>query len=122
MKDKDAEKTRFIKRIGEKALLYWRLRLTLYFLIPAFLSGVFIGFYRSWIWQLATGLWLLIYLLLFLVYYTIKWKRLYYRLEDDKISVYGGVVYWRIRSIPLQNIQTVQLINSPLLHLCSLRT
>ncbi|WP_040198011.1 PH domain-containing protein [Candidatus Soleaferrea massiliensis] len=107
---------------GKSALVYWRLRLTLYFLIPAFLSGVFIGFYRSLVWIILTGLWLLCYLLFFLGYYPIKRHRLYLRLNSGRLSVYGGVIYWRIRSIELANIQTVQLISSPLLALLRLRT
>lgn len=62
-------------------------------------------------------------LLLGLVYYPIKFRRLSYRVENGWLTIRCGVIYTRVKAIPLKNIQYTTLAALPLaqwLGLCTL--
>lgn len=101
------------KTIDPKALLLWRLRLFLYALPFYILTSLFCDL-RSVVWMMLTGLWTLLFLTFYLLYYPIKFRRLSYRVTSERIVVTSGVIYWRSTSIELTNIQYVAVQRTPL--------
>lgn len=91
-------------------------------IFPAFLNALF--FYnqdhlRVW---LTIG-WIALYMVLYVIYLPLRYRNLSFSLTDTYIVLHSGVIYHRVRSIPLQNIQYTTLYRNPfdrLFGLCSL--
>ena len=107
--------------VDPRAILVWRMRLTLAALVPSFCSSLFFPV-RNWIWTVFTGLWAGIYLFLFIIYYPIKYKKLSFYLDETYLVIHCGVFYTRTKAIPLQNLQYVTIQTGPLQGLFRVKT
>lgn len=112
-----------MKRVHRRALLLWRIRLSVGVLICPFLIALF--FPAAPVWTAAlTILWIAFYLFMFLLYYPIKYWKLSYRVTDTSLIIKCGVFYNRIKAMELQNIQHITTGATPLsraFSLCSLQ-
>lgn len=105
-----------------RILVIWRIHLAVSMAIPAFLNALFFRLSDPlWVW-ITLG-WLLIFLALYLVYLPLRYRGMSFAVAGDKILVYNGVLYARVKSIPMGGIQFTTLWAGPLermLGLCSL--
>ncbi len=101
------------RHVHPRAIVVWRMRLTLAALVPSFCSALFFPV-RNWIWTAFTALWAGVYLFLFVVYYPIKYKKLTFALDDRYLVIRCGVFYNRVKAIPLGNLQYMTLLAGPL--------
>lgn len=89
--------------------------------LPAFLNALIFRSGRMFL--LFTAVWVLIYLALVLVYLPLRYRNLSFTVTDEQIILHSGVIYNRVRSIPLRNIQFTAVYRNPfdgLFGLCSL--
>lgn len=112
-----------MQRVGRRALLLWRIRLSLLTLICPFTVALF--FSAAPVWSaVLTLLWILLYLFLFLFYYPVKDAKLRYTVTGTTLVIYCGVFYNRMKAMELKNIQHVSVGATPLarlLGLCSVQ-
>lgn len=94
-------------------LTIWRLILVFAAIFPAFFVSLFLRI-GGRAWMLSVGLWLLCFLFFYLYYLPLRYKKLSYVLRDGQLTVNSGILYTRVRVMPLQNIQYAGLIVSPL--------
>lgn len=96
-----------------RVLLLWRGRLVLAAIPCPLLIALF--FPGSPVWSsVLTGLWVTVFLLMFLVYYPLKYHRLRYELVNDSLRVTCGVFYKNVKGITLTNIQHISITATPL--------
>ena len=112
-----------LQRTDRRALLLWRMRLSLGVLICPFIIALF--FPAAPIWEaVLTILWIVFYLFMFLIYYPVKYAKLRYTVTDANLVIHCGVFYNRVKAMQLQNIQHVSTGATPLaraLGLCSVQ-
>lgn len=106
---------------SRRALTLWRTRLSLAALIPAFLSALF---FRpgSLIWLILTVAWVLVFLVMFVWYYPLKYHKLSYTVAGEVLVINCGVVYTRRKTMLVDNIQYVTVLVTPLGRLFGLCT
>ncbi|MCI8442075.1 MAG: PH domain-containing protein [Provencibacterium sp.] len=112
-----------MKKVSRRALLLWRIRLSLLVLVCPFLIALFFPAAPVWT-AVLTILWIVFYLLMFLLYYPVKYWKLCYAITETSLIIKCGVFYNRMKAMQLQNIQHVTTGASPLaraLGLCSLQ-
>lgn len=85
-------------------LTVWRIVLALAMVLPAFLNTLIFG-RTGLIWAGTTAAWVVLFLVLYLAYLPLRYLRMSYSLTDDRIVLYGGVLYRNIKSIPIRNVQ-----------------
>ena len=66
------------------------------------------------LWQIAAGLWAVVFLLLWLIYYPVKYFKHRYKLQDGVLYVTSGVVYTHYNALPCGLIQMVSVSRTPL--------
>lgn len=106
-----------------KLLTLWRIVLALIMCVPAFLNSLLLYRSTSPAWIIGTAVWMIVFFAGYLVYLPLAYRRISFSLYDEKVTLYSGVFYRRIRSIPLENIQFTSLWASPLhlvMGICSL--
>lgn len=97
----------------QAVLTIWRLLLVLAAVPPAFLISLL--FQAGGLpWLLLVAAWLLAFLFFYLLYLPLRYRKLAFQLQKDRIIVHSGIFYTRIRAMPLQSIQYVGLLISPL--------
>lgn len=100
----------------------WRLRVTgAYVLIMLVTTYLFPMQTRIWAWLAL--LWSFLFLGMYLIYYPIKYNRLSYAVYHNLLVVNCGVIYTRVKAIPVENIQFITVSASWLMqyfHLCTL--
>lgn len=102
-------------------LTVWRLRLFLAALAPSFLSAFFF-FPHWWWWRLFTLGWAGTFLICYLGYLPLLFRKLSFSWEEDRFTVRCGVFYSRLRAVNRGNVQTVCLASTPLERLFGLRS
>lgn len=105
-----------------KILSIWRMILAISMVIPAFANALFFPF-RSRTWLFVSLGWIALFLALYLFYLPLRYHKLSFTVGNERILLYSGALYTRIRSLPLRNIQYVSVYQNPLerlFGLCSL--
>ena len=74
------------------------------------------------LWKLATVLWVILWGLRLAVWLPVRFFRLGYQLEADRLLVTDGVLFPTVRIFPLAALQTAAVSADPLQRLCGLRT
>lgn len=93
-------------------LTIWRLSLTCAAIPPAFLISLCLRI-GGRAWSIATVIWALLFLFLYLVYLPLKFRRLAFTLKNERLTVHSGGFYIRMREMPLENVQYVGILISP---------
>ena len=107
-----------MKKISKKSLLLWRIRLsaiTLVFAVSAFLLPTLL---RSVAFVLLTA----VFFALFFIYYPIKYKSFFYKIEENALIIKSGVFYKSEKSIPLDSIQYISFVATPIEQLIGVKT
>lgn len=107
-----------MKKISKKSLLLWRIRLsaiTLVFAVSAFLLPTLL---RSVAFVLLTA----VFFALFFIYYPIKYKSFFYKIEESALIIKSGVFYKSEKSIPLDSIQYISFVATPIEQLIGVKT
>lgn len=92
-------------------LAIWRITLTLVTIIPAFLVSLFLR-NGSGAWAVSIGVLTLAYLLTFLVYLPLLYKKMSYSVSGERIIYITGVFYTRIVSAPVSGVQYISVLQS----------
>jgi membrane protein YdbS with pleckstrin-like domain len=82
-------------------------------ILPAFVIQVLFRF-GSMAWLVGAGVWLAVFLLVFLVYLPLLFRRLSFVLQEKRITRRGGLIFHAIRSFPVAGVQYVTLVRNPL--------
>lgn len=101
---------------SKNAVLYWVIRLTLFAMIPLFISVLSFGTSRI-LWTIFTLIWTVLYLLGAFVYYPMKYKKLRLSYDNKTICIKTGVFYTRYKFIPVESVQYLTLLSMPVQHL-----
>lgn len=105
-----------------RILTVWRIRLLVTAVAPSAVTAYFF-INRTWIWWLFSASWIAAFLYFYIGYYPIKYRKLSYSINQTCLIVHCGVVYTRIKAMPLCSIQYVSVSSTPLQQLfglCSL--
>lgn len=105
-----------------KILTIWRMSLTIAMVIPAFANALFFS-PRSRVWLILSLVWLALFLILYLWYLPLRYNNLSFTVSGERILLYSGALYTRVRILPLCNIQYVSVYHNPIeriFGLCSL--
>lgn len=111
-----------LKKPDARTLTVWHIRLLCAAIVPSFCSAWFAP-YINWIWWTFTGAWALAFLYGYIFYYPIKYRKLSYSFNKRCFLIHCGVIYTRVKAIPLTSIQYVSVTSTPLQRLfgiCSL--
>ena len=103
-------------------LTVWRLRLLLVAILPSFLSAYFAP-HIGLVWWVFTAAWIFAFLGFYIFYYPIKYRKLAYSVNEKCLLIHCGVIYTRVKEIPLTSVQYVSIATTPLQRLfgiCSL--
>lgn len=92
-------------------LIIWRMTLTLVAIIPAFLVSLLLRI-GSTAWVYSICVLALIYLLIFLMYYPLLYKKISYSVSEERILYVTGVFYTRVVSAPVSAVQFVSVSQS----------
>lgn len=101
-------------------LTIWRIAAALAMVAPAFLSALLT---QGSVWIGLSAVWITVFLLLYLVYLPLRYEKLHFTVEETQITLYSGVLYTRVRAMPLHSIQFTAVRRNPLealFGLCSL--
>lgn len=93
-------------------LTIWRIVLSLIMLAPAFLNSLFFG-RNTLVWTLLTVVWVIVFLGFYLFYLPVRYRKLSFRVDKEKITLNSGILCTRVHAIPLQNIQFTSTLQSP---------
>ena len=110
------------KKPDLQILTVWRIRLLLVALVPSFFSAFFAP-RINWVWWLSTAAWMAAFLYFYIFYYPIKYRKLSYGFNRRCLLIHCGVIYTRVKAVPLTSIQYATVASSPLERLfgvCSL--
>lgn len=99
----------------------WRIRLFLGILPLSLVTFIFSS-YKTPLWYLFTAAWMAAFLYLYIFYYPIKYRKLFYSFNDSCILIHCGVIYSRIKTVPYVNIQYVSVSSTPLARLFQIFT
>ena len=105
-----------------RILTVWRIRLLVTAVAPSAVTAYF-SINRTWAWWLFSASWIAAFLYFYIGYYPIKYRKLSYSLNQTCLVVHCGVIYTRIKAMPLVSIQYVSVSSTPLQQLfglCSL--
>lgn len=94
-------------------LYVWWIRITIIFGCIGILSSLFLQI-KSNLWYLTSAIWIICFLVLFVIYYPIKYKKLKLVINDSNIAICCGVIYTRVKIIPINNIQYINVVSCPL--------
>lgn len=103
-----------------RLLFYWQIRTLLICLIPSVLVSLTFPL-GSFYWRICTALWIFVGAAFVFVYYPIRYLKCSYHLQEAALVVRSGVIYSRTHTLPLHNIQLVNVVATPLLQLFGLR-
>lgn len=92
-------------------LAIWRIILTLVTVIPAFLVSLFLRS-GSTAWAVSISVLALMYLVVFLVYLPLLYKKMSYSVSEERILYITGVFYTRVMSAPVSGVQYVSVFQS----------
>lgn len=87
-----------------RILTIWRMVAAAFALAAAFAVALLFG-QHPLLFRLTTGLWVVVFLGFFVIYCPIKYNRLKYSVGNGQVLLRGGVLYRRVKAIPLSNIQ-----------------
>ena len=104
-----------------RILTIWRMVAAAFALAAAFAVALLFG-QHPLLFRLTTGLWVVVFLGFFVIYCPIKYNRLKYSVGNGQVLLRGGVLYRRVKAIPLSNIQFTAAFASPLHRLFGLCT
>ena len=110
-----------LKKPDLQILTVWRLRLLLAAILPAALLVIFAS-RRNLVWGLLTAAWTTGFLYAYIFYYPIKYRKLAYAINQSCLLLHCGVIYTRVKAIPLSSIQYITIASSPLERLFGIRT
>ncbi len=105
-----------------RILTVWRIRLLITVVAPSAVTAYF-SINRTWAWWLFSASWIVAFLYFYIGYYPIKYRKLSYSINQTCLVVHCGVIYTRIKAMPLCSIQYVSVASTPLQQLfglCSL--
>ena len=102
-------------------LTVWRLRLLLVTLLPSSLSAYFSA-WQGLFWWIFTISWAAAFLAFYLFYYPIKFRKLSYSRNSQYLLLHCGVIYTRVKAMPLDSIQYTAIASSPLQRLFHVHT
>lgn len=89
---------------AEASIALWRVRAFIIAVIPSFLCGVFWEFNSPSYW-IGTASWLLVLAGVLYLYIPLWYRSCKYLLEEEKVSVYVGVLFRKERIIGRASIQ-----------------
>lgn len=96
-----------------KILTIWRFFLVLFACIPAF--GVSLVFpLGSKKWTAWSIVWILLFLLVYLVYLPMYYKRVDFIVNKELLTVRRGVIHYKVYSLPIAHIQYATMVENPL--------
>lgn len=78
---------------------------------------------HSKVWICTTAAWVVLFLLGYLYYLPTRYRKLSFAIHEEQVVLYSGVLYTRVRTLPVHNIQYTTILRTPLDHpfgLCSL--
>ena len=104
-----------------RLLILWRVMAAGTALLVSFAVALFLG-ENPLLYRLFTGLWIAAFLFLFVIYQPIKYNKLRYLVGNGQVILQGGVLYRKVKTMPLENIQFTVVFSSPLHLLLGLRT
>lgn len=104
-----------------RILTIWRMVAAGLALVAAFVTALFLGQNR-FLFRLLTGLWVVVFLGYFVIYCPVKYNQLKYSVGNGQVLQRGGVLYRRVKAIPLANIQFTVAFATPLHRLFGLCT
>lgn len=107
------------RKIDRRALLVWWIRLCVGALVFCFFSALFFSPHSIW-WLCATGVWVMVFFVMFVWYYPFKYHKLSYAASEELLVINCGVIYTRRKSMLVQNIQYISVVTLPLLKLFGL--
>lgn len=111
-----------LKKPDPRVLTVWRLRLIPAAALLLYLSIRLLAL-PYLVWWVFTGLWLSAVLLLALVYFPLKYRRLSYTVNSRTLIVHTGGVSSRIKAVPFHAVQYASILTTPLMRqfgICSL--
>lgn len=94
-----------------RILTIWRITLTLVAIIPAFLVSLLLK-RESVAWAVSTGVLVMAYLLVFLFYLPLLYKKMTYSVSAERLIYKTGVFYNRVITAPVPAIQYVSVSQS----------
>jgi membrane protein YdbS with pleckstrin-like domain len=94
-------------------LTIWRIVAAGVMVVPAFVIQVLFRF-GSMAWIVGAGVWLVVFLLLYLAYLPLLFRRLSYAVEETRIVRRSGLLFRSVRSFPLAGIQYSTLVQNPI--------
>lgn len=92
-------------------LIIWRITLTLVAIIPAFLVSLLLRTGAT-AWVFSICILALIYLLIFLAYFPLLYKKISYSVSEERILYITGVFNTRVISAPVSAVQYVSVSQS----------
>lgn len=116
-----------VYRPRKKILWIWECYLLLVTLLP--LAGTIVLFaapfpdWMDWITLAAwifTGIWVLLYLFFSCFYLPVYFKKMCYRLTDDRLEIRTGVIYTHYKVMPYASVKYLTSFQGPLERLCGL--
>ena len=102
-------------------LTVWRIRLLLVALGPSFVSAYFLP-RRGLVWWLFTAAWAGAFLYCYIFYYPIKYRKCSYSTTGEALLLHCGVIYTRVKAMPLTSIQYATVVSTPLQRLFGVRS
>lgn len=111
-----------LKKPDSRILTVWRLRLLPAVALFGFLSHRFAAV-REPAWWIFTGLWITLCTFIVFLYYPLRYRRLSYALNRRAFFLHCGVLYTRIKAVPLHAVQYAAILSTPLerqFSICSL--
>ena len=111
-----------LKKPDSRILTVWRLRLLPAVALFVFLSHRFAAV-REPVWWIFTGLWITVCTFLVFLYYPLRYRRLSYATTRRAFLLHCGVLYTRIKAVPLHAVQYAAILSTPLerrFSICSL--
>lgn len=109
--------------MSAQVLAVWRLRMLLLAAPCAFLFAfLFARFGGNWILALSCATLALLFILLYFLYYPIKYRKLSYTAGTDYFIIRSGVFFNRVKALPYTSIQYTSLAYTPVSGWFGLRT
>ncbi len=104
-----------------RILTIWRVAAVAFALAAAFAVSLLFG-QNPLLFRLLTGLWMVVFFGIFVIYYPIKYNQLKYSVGNGQVLLRGGVMWRHVKAVPLNNIQLTAVYSPPLHRLFGLRT
>ncbi len=109
-----------MEKISRKSVTLWRIRLCL--IASACTASALIFLDRfTLVKKISVTVIASVFVFFFLFYYPIKYNRLCYRVENDRVCVIGGVFYRTERYVEVKNIQYIGFVADPLQRIAGLQ-